>query len=50
MIIQMNELHGIGVCDTWPSTDILTFAFILAFDCEIVEMPKLMPLYPKGWV
>jgi hypothetical protein len=50
MIIQMNELHGISIRDTWPFVNILAFALVLAFDCATVEMPKLTPLYPKGWV
>ncbi len=34
---------------TWPFASILAFALVLAFDCAVVEMPRLMPTYPKGW-
>jgi len=34
---------------TWPFASILAFALTLAFDCVVIEMPKLTPLYPKGW-
>jgi hypothetical protein len=37
------------LAETWPFVSILAFALVLTFDCAIVEMPKLTPLYPKGW-
>jgi hypothetical protein len=34
---------------TWPFASILAFALVLTYDCVVVEMARLMPLYPKGW-
>jgi len=34
---------------TWPFTSILPFALAITSNCATVKMPKLTPLYPKGW-
>jgi hypothetical protein len=38
-----------NLVETWPFASILAFALALTFNCVTIEMPKLMPLNPKGW-
>jgi hypothetical protein len=34
---------------TWVFTNIFPFALVVASNCVDIKMPKLTPLYLKGW-
>ncbi len=47
-LVAYSSMGGWGnLARTWPFASILTFALVLTSDYVVVEMSKLMPMYPN---